>query len=1479
MPTYSPPPPPPPPSPSPSPPPHTWLAETIVTQLHLGHHWHREQLTKKLNGIKPDPDAHWIGLFEDNGSCLDITNDVDPEQSGIVQIVKVNPLTISDGSSLIEAVLSPKCSQHLRKTSHNTPIGRNRLVSIRKYTIRHTPYGPPRQRLLLILEAADYWQNIQIEGVLQAADYWQDIQKEGVLGEPTPIRSSEGVRVALQLLNNVRGEASRHTFSRQDQPDVADTMSQSVDIWDEHHECDSTLHTQIPFGTQAAGASGSRPAQNGPGKSHAQAMTSASNVDPRRAMLLGLLGGKQSHSVPRSPIPTASHSELVSRPVNNTDRSKPRTSTERPLSSNNNPRLAASIPKSGAGQSTEGLHDRQSLHMPTSTALTDNTAGAQEPPHQISEKHSSKAPKGLDTPASESDWMTGWIFSYEVTKVPKEQQSLLDKPETWQKPPPGHRFPDSNIPIKDLTELWRRHDESVAANMEVEVEASDPDFGLQIDQHESPVSEHEAEIEHASTSSAISWSPSPSPKRLKQKSELPPDSSLHIDEDEQPLNPPSTAWTKRVQPTIIQESIDIDSSNDKGTADPPSSPPLAREEEDSDEDMEMEVSVPQGLGEDNLEVSMIDVDDIPTPGLIRRANSVVQVKETPLVDRRMGLSASSISVPSCTSNHTSSAEMKETSSTSIVYGTYHEPQQRANQGLRRASADPKASNSQSQDHSQDQDEDRVHQSVLETGELGREGKRVRFPSTERDDRSVLGPSSNPTPIPGPSSYQPGLSLILTPLEADLVDVDMQSIQLEESPISAQVPLQEPNSSGNHSSTDAVHVADLQAHFTQPTSTQPHVPSVAAKKRKFENVSSKKGIRRAKRREIKVVDFGARRPLIEDLGDKSELSDGLKDARPDAEVASFDKLMRGFPLPSHHFEHGRHDDVGHADKGSENIGTVQDTDVEMEEPSLQTAHKTSLFEESANTFTTPSSGIVNVTHDKEVVSSAPQEGSIQTGPAHNQAAPIVSPSDLATFALDEHAISSTRPEDFAGEDIAMDEPVMSVDQGISTEPSGGANRQCNESSRDATPSEEEQVHEERLMQIHEQVVNKDKREISTRMPAREKDQSRLSNPNMDIASHHGTGALELPLSSKSNHLKAVESIQRPPSVITVAPTTVFERFKAAYPEYTGNAKHFMAQLKLMFELEEEEKMVPKWQWDDYLIRSLTDYKTYVMKCMDDGETQEIYNRFYKDRIEEPIHRKGILNQATLTSALNELQGNAPVVEAVIKRAPQSQISMPDEAVVNRTPSQARQSLPSSTALARSLAPKKAVDRGSARIRQSLPSSAAQNTSPASPRRKLPWASKLLAEEPPERPREERKTSSARTAIKPHGYNNQPIQRPPLKRHSSGISIASHMTSTNTPTPASTKPLARQGQTDKIVQRSHLSAASSNNTKTVGAPRSEPTASDDDPFRNMWRAHRTMTSHTGDNRYDPHAAWPQNLAGRRTVETKRGPVDVLGWKDDV
>jgi hypothetical protein len=104
----------------------------------------------------------------------------------------------------------------------------------------------------------------------------------------------------------------------------------------------------------------------------------------------------------------------------------------------------------------------------------------------------------------------------------------------------------------------------------------------------------------------------------------------------------------------------------------------------------------------------------------------------------------------------------------------------------------------------------------------------------------------------------------------------------------------------------------------------------------------------------------------------------------------------------------------------------------------------------------------------------------------------------------------------------------------------------------------------------------------------------------------------------------------------AELTVFAKFKAAYPDYTGTIKAFTNLCNMINDLDLEGKMVSKWMWDDFIIRNRTDFGPYVTECADDGEDPLPYICFYKDRLQGVNYQKKIIGtRAVLLQALEEL----------------------------------------------------------------------------------------------------------------------------------------------------------------------------------------------------------------------------------------------------
>ncbi|KAJ4286063.1 hypothetical protein N0V90_013410 [Kalmusia sp. IMI 367209] len=301
---------------------------------------------------------------------------------------------------------------------------------------------------------------------------------------------------------------------------------------------------------------------------------------------------------------------------------------------------------------------------------------------------------------------------------------------------------------------------------------------------------------------------------------------------------------------------------------------------------------------------------------------------------------------------------------------------------------------------------------------------------------------------------------------------------------------------------------------------------------------------------------------------------------------------------------------------------------------------------------------------------------------------------------------------------------------------------------------------------------------------------------------------------------------------VKPATLFKTFKATYPEYTGDSKHFIGQCKQMEKLEVQDKMVPKWQWDDFIIRNRTDYKTYVNQCLDNGEDAEPYYRFYKDNIRDTLYTKGIIgSRKALIAAIEELEGGSTVKDRRVTAADSGAVSPVEKASISKA------SAASAAAIERPGSGRSAPKKS----RQSLPSAFVKNSE-----RAVPVPKPKLSDE---RPRQSLPASwsKSRSSVPPP----KALTRPTPVKQPSRLS---------TPDGASRRALSSNGMD---IGR-HVAM--------------EPTG---DPYRDFVFAQKRVTCLTGSTEVDPDPkkGLPEKLQVRRVAEVKRNGYDVLGWKDEL
>ena len=95
-----------------------------------------------------------------------------------------------------------------------------------------------------------------------------------------------------------------------------------------------------------------------------------------------------------------------------------------------------------------------------------------------------------------------------------------------------------------------------------------------------------------------------------------------------------------------------------------------------------------------------------------------------------------------------------------------------------------------------------------------------------------------------------------------------------------------------------------------------------------------------------------------------------------------------------------------------------------------------------------------------------------------------------------------------------------------------------------------------------------------------------------------------------------------------PDTLYDRFKAAYPEYSGSGKHFTTLCSKIAMVIGGGGFMPRYIWDDFVIRQKLEYSDYIQQCMEEGADPLSYEKYYAQKIDEPRFTKKIINRADL-----------------------------------------------------------------------------------------------------------------------------------------------------------------------------------------------------------------------------------------------------------
>jgi hypothetical protein len=597
---------------------------------------------------------HWLRIVK---ACFSLP----PLHRWLTRPKQLEPLILTDGAASIEASLSPACYRSLCARPPHIPF------AVRKYTLQYTPYGPPRHRISFTLNSVN-------------PDCRPGTSKEPV-GHLTPIHLCEEVVHSVQKLRQLRIEADRRCFGTVDcKGEENDRMSPMGPPGEEASTEEGDLHTQAAYGTQVVHRTRtpSKSTDRGSELSH----NATSDDSGLHAQLLGLLfrpAGTSSKNVLVSKPPVMDMEGATSGPRAMPE-NPPDTVHSRRANTSTHPTTHNDAPKApSAGGFTRTSTSRASHERVAPP--TDRMQSARLPPSYPRAKTPDESSVPVTTARVledlEPEWLKDTCQADGCGRVPAAQQKLLS---SWQKQRSGanERFPHANIPIQVFNALQRfklsaassdsessDEEESSASNAqspgEENIVINDVEGGTASKAH-LPANENDESSDGEDTI-LTSWPSSPvaeSPKApFRPGPALPPDSSLSDKSKASQSESQETSLVQEAQRVVV-----IQSSNEEITSGPDSSPPLVPDVDDSD--MDMELDLPRGLEEGNT------ARNFPTDATVAHKAAMVLVKETPYPKEKNPAPPASV-IAAQAQQQTSSGTSKDTSSTSIIYGTYQVP--------------------------------------------------------------------------------------------------------------------------------------------------------------------------------------------------------------------------------------------------------------------------------------------------------------------------------------------------------------------------------------------------------------------------------------------------------------------------------------------------------------------------------------------------------------------------------------------------------------------------------------------------------------------------------------------------------------------------------------------------------------------------------------------------------------------------------------
>ncbi|KAG9187675.1 hypothetical protein G6011_05546 [Alternaria panax] len=651
------------------------LEDTFESQLLLGNQWLQDRHEKKKSRARPETAKLW-SAYHDNGSSLDTLNYVHPKRNCALRL---SPLTLTDGQSQIISSFTPDCARDFFQRHPAVPhLTTGATIAARKYTVRFTSYGPPPERLRLVLDRIDW-----------LGESCERLQLQGS-ATPTSLHACKQIAHLLEQLRGIRELEDRRCLAS-DGADTeaeddagADAMRLNDNMPDGNDPHSLMQDTQLPFGTQIAQPSRPHTSENEPqflglnrlepvmagNTQRTEIRPGAANSDyGKQTYLLTLLtdGKTPSASIGATASAPGFAQSAFSKPQSAaapTTHESPRPPSDSlheqstlPEAEAESGEVLTSMPNHGKKRTKEG----RDFSPEDTNAAEDSRVEEHDIQQILIEDSSSRRP--------ECPWMKGFVFDSETLKVPRKQAEVLGRNTSWLKPQVGVQpFQDGNMPASILKNIHLMADERAGTDNDEDADINSspesPDPSPESLPHKTQDKEPANIQDGDSTASQMSWEVSPEPpaQPARPPQGLPPDSSNEKQASHSEHESASQPGSKGQQPS--QPPV-INISDDEDPVSPPSSPPVPAAPTGSDEEMDMEESVPQALGEDLVQRTQPSSasDKLPDAVLVR--SPVVQVKETPYGKGQHASAPRNAQKPS--------RESKPTSSASIVHSTYDRP--------------------------------------------------------------------------------------------------------------------------------------------------------------------------------------------------------------------------------------------------------------------------------------------------------------------------------------------------------------------------------------------------------------------------------------------------------------------------------------------------------------------------------------------------------------------------------------------------------------------------------------------------------------------------------------------------------------------------------------------------------------------------------------------------------------------------------------